>query len=398
MSILNRVAPLCAVLVLGLPISAAAQMTGPTTGPTAEDYRNDARSIDGLIAENYAYLDRFPSGQAPMTERLRAEADAVHDSATLLRYAERRLALLADAHVITGSSFSDSWAIVPSYADLWIEPEGGLYRITAVRDRSPAQGAGVTVGDRLIRIDGVPTAEAVAAYWRDLGLESGGDAGYAVRVLAAGRRDRPRLLTVQRGDGPPRDLALSNLYAAQRPDTGPITTTRGRDGLTIAFNDSLGDDRTIAAFDAAMTQARRNETIILDLTDTPSGGNTVVARAVMGWFVSEARPYQMHRLMSEERETGVPRQWIEEVLPRPRRHHSGAVWVKVGRWTGSMGEGLALGLDAQGARVTGCPMAGLLGAIYDFRLEHSGLTIKLPAERLSSVSGVPREDFRCPSA
>ena len=159
MSILNRVAPLCAVLVLGLPISAAAQ----TTGPTAEDYRNDARSIDGLIAENYAYLDRFPSGQAPMTERLRAEADAVHDSATLLRYAERRLALLADAHVITGSSFSDSWAIVPSYADLWIEPEGGLYRITAVRDRSPAQAAGVRAGDRLIRIGDAPVAEAV---WR----------------------------------------------------------------------------------------------------------------------------------------------------------------------------------------------------------------------------------------
>jgi carboxyl-terminal processing protease len=398
MSILNRVGPLCAVLVLGLPISASAQMIGPTTGPTAEDYRNDARSIDGLIAANYAYLDRFPSGQAPMTERLRAEADAVHDSATLLRYAERRLALLADAHVITGSSFSDSWAIVPSYADLWIEPEGGLYRITAVRDRSPAQGAGVTVGDRLIRIDGVPTAEAVAAYWRDLGLESGGDASYAVRVLAAGRRDRPRRLTLQRGDGLQRELELSNLYAAPRPGAGPITTTRGRDGLTITFNDSLGDDRTIAAFDAAMTQARRNETIILDMTDTPSGGNTVVARAVMGWFVSEARPYQVHRLMSEERETGVPRQWIEEVLPRPGRHHSGAVRVKVGRWTGSMGEGLALGLDAQGARVTGCPMAGLLGAIYDFRLERSGLTIKLPAERLSSVSGVPREDFRCPSA
>ncbi|WP_287011748.1 hypothetical protein [Brevundimonas sp.] len=63
--------------------------------------------------------------------------------------------------------------------------------------------------------------------------------------------------------------------------------------------------------------------------------------------------------------------------------------------TGSMGEGLAVGLDALGARVTGCPMAGLLGAIYDLPLERSGLTSKLPAERLSTVSGVPREAFRC---
>lgn len=52
-------------------------------------------------------------------------------------------------------------------------------------------------------------------------------------------------------------------------------------------------------------------------------------------------------------------------------------------------------MQALGATVNGCPMAGLLGAIYDYRLEHSGLVIKLPTERLSSVSGVPREAFRC---
>lgn len=382
--------------------SAALVLAGPgfaqSNVPSPEEYRDDARSIDTLIAANYAYLDRFISDQAPSNDRLRAEAEAVHDAPTLLRYAERRLALLADAHVITGSSFSDSWAIVPSYADLWIEPENGSYVVTAVRDRSPAKAADVAVGDRLIKIGTVPVAQAVADYWRDLGLESGGDAGYAVRVLAAGRRDRPRFLTLQRGNDTPRDLVLPNLYAAARPETGPITTTRRSDGLVIVFNDSLGDDRTIAAFDEAMTQARPGEKIILDLTDTPSGGNTVVARAVMGWFVTEARPYQVHRLISEERQTGVPRQWIEEVLPRAGRSHAGPVWVKVGRWTGSMGEGLALGLDAQGARITGCPMAGLLGAVYNFRLEHSELTIKLPAERLSSVSGVPRENFRCQPA
>ena len=163
--------------------AALAQQPGPSL--SADDYRRDALSIDPLIAANYAYLDRFPNGRAPTTPRLQAEAEAVHDAATLLLYAERRLALLADPHAITGRSFSDSWAIVPSYADLWIEPEGDIYRITAI------------------------------------------------------------------------------------------------------------------------------------------------------------------------------------------------------------------GLDALGARVTGCPMAGLLGAIYDFPLERSSLTIKLPAERLSTVSGVPREAFRC---
>jgi hypothetical protein len=157
---------------------------------------------------------------------------------------------------------------------------------------------------------------------------------------------------------------------------------------------TLGDSDTIAAFDAVMAGARPGQPIVLDLTDTASGGNTIVARAVMGWFVDASANYQIHKLPAEERETGVPRQWVEQVLPRPGKRHHGPVIVRVGRWTGSMGEGLAVGLDALGADVVGGPMAGLLGAIYDHRLTNSGLVIKLPTERTYSVDGTPREDFR----
>jgi len=58
-----------------------------------------------------------------------------------------------------------------------------------------------------------------------------------------------------------------------------------------------------------------------------------------------------------------------------------------------MGEGLAIGFDAIGAEVIGQKMAGLLGAIYDHRLEHSGLVVKLPTERLIHIDGTPREQF-----
>lgn len=153
----------------------------------------------------------------------------------------------------------------------------------------------------------------------------------------------------------------------------------------------------IPRFDAAMPPARDGEPVILDLSDTPGGGNTVVARAILGWFVSDPQACQIHRLMSEEGRTGVPRQGVEQGLPRPGRRHRGPVHVRVGRWTGRMGEGLAIGLDALGARVTGCPMAGLPGAVHDVHLDASGLGLKFPAERLYSVRGVPREAFRCPA-
>jgi C-terminal processing protease CtpA/Prc len=303
-------------------------------------------------------------------------------------------AALADHHAITGGSFNDSWGLVPSYSDLWVEPEGDVWRISAVREGSPADGAGVRPGDSLVAVGEAPTGAAVVAFWADLGLEPTGDrAGYAARVLAAGRRDRPRDLTIRDASGAERRLTLPNLYFAGPGERPQVSALEADGALVIRFNDSLGDGATVAAFDAAMAGARPGQPIVLDLTDTASGGNTVVARAIMGWFVDAPSAYQIHNLPAEERETGVPRQWIEQALPRPGKRHRGPVTVRVGRWTGSMGEGLAVGLDALGAGVVGDPMAGLLGAIYDHRLPNSGLVIKLPTERLYATDGTSREAF-----
>jgi carboxyl-terminal processing protease len=359
--------------------------------PTAYDFAADARSIERLVNEDYAYLDRFEGARMPLNDKLRAEAEAVDTREELIRYAERALMTLADHHAITGSSLADSWALVPSYSDLWIE--GPDHAITAVRDGSPAERAGVRAGDRLVAVGAVPIAQAVETFWADLGLPVTEErAGYAARVLAAGRRNAPRHLTVARGDEE-RQLELPNLYFMQLLDRPVLGASEEAGALVVRFNDSLGHDATITAFDTVMARARPGQAVVLDLTDTASGGNTSVARAIMGWFVDKPTSYQIHTLPAEERQTGVARQWIEQVLPRPSKHHDGPVTVRVGRWTGSMGEGLALGFDAIGARVEGGPMAGLLGAIYDYTLEQSGLTIKFPVERLFHVDGTPRERF-----
>jgi carboxyl-terminal processing protease len=377
-----------------LPVLLLLAAAAPAAEPTAEDFRADARRVAPLIQETYAYLDRFPGGVAPSSSKLKAEAEQVHDRRSLLLYAERALLALADHHAITGASSAHDWAIVPSYADLWIERRGGDYGIEAVRDGSPAAAAGIARSDRLVAVGGVPTAAAVQAFWDDLGLAVTGErAGFAARILAAGRRDSPRRLEVERGRAAPRLLELPNLYQLPHPPRPPVATPREGAALVLRFNDSLGDDGTIPAFDAAMAAAGPRRPIILDLSDTPSGGNTVVARAVLGWFVARATGYQVHNLPAEERRTGIQRQWIEQVLPRPGKHHAAPLRIRVGRWTGSMGEGLAIGFAALGVPVVGDHMAGLRGAVYDERLEHSGLVLKLPAERLYTVAGVPRERF-----
>lgn len=368
---------------------AAPAREADTPPHSAEDYAADAMALAGLIHDAYAYLDELPGGDVPSSAQLDAERDAVRDRDGLLHYAEDLIAALADHHALTASSFRDDWAVVPSYSDIWITRSGDAYRVDAVKDDSIAAAAGIRSGDRLVQVDGQPIDTAVSSFWSRLGLTPDGERGpYAARVLAAGRRDRQRVLTFATPAGE-RTFTLDSLYAHQVDQ--PALTVEATGGVTtIRFNNSIGEQSTIAAFDAEMAKLPPDSSVVIDLTDTPSGGNTTVARAIMGWFVTRPMPYQMHQLPGEARATGIERRWVEYVLPRAGKYHPGPVQIRVGRWTGSMGEGLAVGFMALGYPVCGTPMAGLKGAVYDLDLPNTGLGVKFPVEQLFTVDGTPR--------
>lgn len=373
-----------------LPCSALAQ--------TADGLQADAAAMLDLIEHNYAYPERVPEGWADHHAGLRDAIGQIETRRALLGFAETALHRLCDHHAITGPSSPDSAALVPSFTDLWVEEADGNFRITQVRRGSPAAAAGLLPGDDLVAIGGVSTGDAVEAFWDGEPPRGETCAGYAARVLAAGPRQGARHLTVQR-DGQAITVEVDGLYTRgiERPD-GPLSVQDIAPRVRhIVFNDSLGDAATIAAFDAAVSDAPVGTRFIIDLRETPSGGNTSVARAVLGHFTDAVVPYQRHALPVEARETGVPRSWIEEVSPRqPVFAGEWRAVVLVGRWTGSMGEGMAVGFDALGVDVMGSPMAGLLGAIGDYRLEETGWIFKLPFERLSHVDGTPREAFEPP--
>jgi C-terminal processing protease CtpA/Prc len=359
------------------------------------DYRASAMALDETIEQQYAYLDKLPGGKLPQSATLNAQRAAVHDQDTLLRYAENRIISLADHHAITCSSFKDSWAVVPTYTDLWVVSREGQYFIDAVREGSPAALAGIQPGNALVAIDTVETASAVGAFWRELGLAiNPARSDFAARILAAGRRDRPRRLSISDATGRVRQLTLPSLYSVVSEQRSQLTISTNEARTVIRFSNSLSDNTTIAAFDAAMKLIPPSNQVVLDLRDTPSGGNTTVARAVMGWFTDKPHGYQVHNRPSEERETGIGRQWVEQVLPRSGKYRRGLPTIWVGRWTGSMGEGLAIGFASMRAEVRGGPMAELNGSVEDLKIGNADVCIKLPTERLMTTTYIPREQFR----
>ena len=167
----------------------------------------------------------------------------------------------------------------------------------------------------------------------------------------------------------------------------------------IRFNNSLGEDALVQAFDDALAKFAQARAVVIDLRDTPSGGVSSVARGIIGRFVRTPLPYQRHELVAEFRETGIRRIWVEYVAPREPLF-TGPVVVLVGHWTGSMGEGVAIGLNAtRNAPVLGEPMAHLLGALGQIELPDSKIPVRVPAEKLFHVDGTPREAFvPCPVA
>ena len=383
------------MLLIGKSTTVLFAWVGLSAAAPAPDYLALARALDASIQESYAYPEKLPGGILPQSQKLGEKRETVRDANSLLRYAEDRMLSLTDHHAITGSSFKDSWAVILTYTDLWIINRNGRFIVDAVREGSPAARAGIEPGNLLVAVDRVDTAAAVRAFWSDLGLAvTPSRAEFSARVLVAGRRDRDRNLGIADTTGKVRQLTLPSLYSVARERRLPVTISSVGKRNIVRFNNSLGDDAAIAAFDEAMQGIPLDHQVVLDLRDTPSGGNTTIARAVMGWFVNKPHGYQVHNRPAEERATGIARQWIEQVLPRRGKFRKRLPTIWVGRWTGSMGEGLAIGFASMGAAVRGGPMAGLNGSVEDIRIGDTNMSVKLPTERLMTISYQPREGFQ----
>ena len=107
-------------------------------------------------------------------------------------------------------------------------------------------------------------------------------------------------------------------------------------------------------------------------------------------------PYQRHRIPNYG-QSDVERNWVEFVAPRGPFAYTAPVVLLVNHWTGSMGEGMAIGFDAMHrAVVVGTPMAHLAGAVSEDKLPQTGAVIAYATEQIFHVDGTPRQNWLPP--
>ena len=138
-------------------------------------------------------------------------------------------------------------------------------------------------------------------------------------------------------------------------------------------------------FDTTLDRMMNTDALILDLRNTPNGGNTDVAEPILGRFITEEQGYQICESHTDR--------YTRTVSPRLATYNK-PVYVLVGRWTGSMGEGMAIGLDGmKRATIVGTEMNRLAGGIKTIPLLNSNFSFHIPIEKMYHLNGKLRETY-----
>lgn len=390
--ITNTLKTLARALLAALLLSGPAHFKARAQeGVTPEQFTQDFDYLWSQLRDDYAYFDRKETDWGRVREFYRPRASGVGSRREFVTLLERVLEELYDPHTHLKVNTRRSTRLIPTGLDVWAEWVGGRAVITQLRAGFSAEQAGLRVGMEILNIDGAPAAEAVG---RRLGValrkDSEAARGWALRALLAGTRDARRVVKARGAGGAeatfeldlPGHRTVDNYQAAQKVERRVL-----KGGLGYIKINDLGSGETVAEFDAALEELRATRGLIIDLRATQSGGNTSVAEPIMGRLTARRAAYQR----------GAPRRggaWTREVSPRGPWTYAAPLVVLVGRWTASMGEGMAVGLDGMGgATVVGTRMAGLNGAVFDLELPNTKIKLNYAAEKLFHVDGTPREEF-----
>jgi carboxyl-terminal processing protease len=273
--------------------------------------------------------------------------------------------------------------------DLLVERARAEVRIAAIQPGSAAADAGLRIGDVVAAVDGVTMDQLV----RDiapkcLAAPDPEAEAWTLNVAVAGRRGLPRSLQVRSRNSAPRELVLPLKQRPGRPDveSRPLEQDLGY----IAIH-TFADTAVVEAFESALAGLRDSRGLVIDVRGN-GGGDTAVARPIMGRFITAPKPYATMRRRDG---AGLGAPWTELVEPRGPFTYTNPVVVLVDHWSGSMAEGFPMGMRGIGrASVVGTPMMGLGAAVFSIRLDRTGVRAQYSAEPVYDVHGQARWTLR----
>jgi C-terminal processing protease CtpA/Prc len=382
------------ILILFSPVLTFAQGEQFTTGQYKQDFNYFWTSIN----DEYCYFNKKQTDWDKVKFLYSPMIDTVKSRGAFVAILEKALYELYDHHCNFNTNTGLSRRLVPTSTDVWAEYVNGKPILTEIRNNSGAEASGIATGMEIVSVNDIPIETAVREFLpKSLKQQDTEAKNFALRLLLAGNHIQPRKF----------ELIYKGQVKAYYPDkpvmqmehlvyTGLVETKMYGNIGYIRINNCLFDNNLVNAFDSVMLAMNKSKALILDLRETPSGGNSSVARAILGWFINKDHFYQKHEYYAEEKIYGVKRSWQEIVSPRKDKYYDKPLAILVNHWTGSIAEGITIGFDAfhrPHTKIIGTDMARLNGAVYTYTMPNSKINFSFTTERLFHTNGLPREQY-----
>jgi hypothetical protein len=380
-------------LILGITIlltfsCANSQETKVDRSKIEEDFEQ----IMSDIKNNYIYLSDKKVDIDCIYSNYKKKIKLIDSEDQRLLFFEYLLDEFYDSHVILMRSIRQSYRLD---SPIFTVTKNGKTKIKNVWQTQIENINLKIIGSEVIKINGIDLITKIDNFPTICNDKNDFETrNWIANKVISGKYNEPRILTLKLTNDKIVDFDLDSIKL--KKDNSLLTVSIVNNIGIIRLNNSLGQNTLIEKFDTVIDSLQNTKGLIIDLRNTTGGGNSYVARGIMSRFINESMPYQLHQIFDEswDNQPIIKRSWAEYVSPRNKQYKNPVV-VLVGKWTGSMGEGLAIGFDGlRRAEIVGTEMKRLAGgSTNDFHLKNENLNYKLMTEKIFHLNGTPREKY-----
>jgi carboxyl-terminal processing protease len=352
--------------------------------------KEDLAEILTDLSENYVYLEEKNVDLTCLREYYEKQIPNIKTEEETVLFFEYLLDEFYDSHLILNTNRNSSFRLSsPIYATV----QDGKPIVSNIWQTQLESLDQNLLGAELVKINEIDFDRAIDNFPTHCNNKNSKKVReWIINKILAGRYNEARVVTLKLSNQKIIKLDLDKLKVKNNDQ---LLTAKTENGIgIIRLNNSLGNNNLITEFDKALAGLMDTKGLILDLRNTVDGGNSYVARGIMGRFIKEQKPYQKHSVFEQyDGNPSVERSWIEYVSPRNKQYTKPVV-ILVGRWTGSMGEGLAVGFEGmERAEVVGSEMERLAGEMNGFSFKHQKFSYRLSTVKLFHINGTPREKY-----
>ncbi len=355
-----------------------------------EEIREDLNEIINDISQNYVYLNEKNVSIECIKDYYSSQINNIQTEEDTVLFFEYLLDEFYDNHLTLHTNRNSSYRLfAPIYAT--IENEKPIIRNIW---QSQIKNLNLNViGAEVLQFNGKDFQKVINDFPTHCNDKNNPEVKeWITNKILAGRYNEPRNLTLRLSNNKEIELDIDTIKLKEDSD---LLTVKTIDDIgIIRINNSLGNDNLVNAFDKTLDNLFESKGIIIDLRNTIFGGDSYEARGIMGRFITEKKPYQQHAFIEKSEDNpDVERNWIEYVSPRGITYRKPVI-ILVERWTGSMGEGVAIGFQGMGrGDIVGTEMRRLAGEVFDFGFKHQKYGYKLSTAKLYHINGTIREEY-----